>query len=40
MTDIVSISTAGTGARTSLLDRISAKAEAQGIPISVHLDLT
>src|ERR1035437_8069917 len=40
MTDIVSITTAGGGARTSLLDRIGAKAEARGIPISVHLDLT
>ena len=40
MADVVSIATAGTGARTSLLDRIGAKAEARGIPISVHLDLT
>ena len=40
MTDIVSITTAGGGVRTSLLDRIGAKAEARGIPISVHLDLT
>ena len=40
MTDIVSITTAGGGTRASLLDRISAKAEAHGIPISVHLDLT
>jgi AdoMet-dependent heme synthase len=40
MTDIVSITTAGEGPRASLLDRVSAKAEARGIPISVHLDLT
>ena len=40
MTDEVSITTAGGGAQTSLLDRVSAKAEARGIPISVHLDLT
>src|ERR1017187_10046887 len=40
MTDGVSITTAGGGAQTSLLDRVSAKAEARGIPISVHLDLT
>lgn len=40
MTDVVSITTAGGAAQTSLLDRIGAKAEARGIPISAHLDLT